>query len=240
MTENVTVSCRPDNTYLPQNVKKAVILLHGFGSCGADMFSLVPYFAKQLPDVAFFCPDACEELPLDIRQGLRIAKDAYQWFPLHDELQIISAGGIEDIQELAYNLLQKAGPVYKAMIAFSEKIKNTYNLTDADIAFAGFSQGADIAIGTGFSKDSRVAAVIGFSPMASYFYAGNIVSEPPLLLVYGDKDDVIPASVYDMTFSLLEYCKVKYEKFVMKDCGHFISDEAISVASSFLKKNLFK
>ena len=97
-----------------------------------------------------------------------------------------------------------------------------------------------MAIGASFSASSPIAAVVGFSPMTSYFYSGEIISRPPLLLIHGDKDEVIPYALYQMTLDLLQQNNVEYEDFVMKDCGHFINDEAIDVAISFLKKNLFK
>jgi len=239
---NMVISSAERNVFLPEVVEKAVILLHGFGSCGSDMFGLVPELAESLPNTAFFCPNAGEKLPSELHQRGSSYNDeeSYQWFPLLDELQIVSMGRVEDFQELAYTLQQKAQPAYRALKDYTAKIKASYNLSDTDIAFAGFSQGADIAIGAAFSQKSAVAAVVGFSPMTSYFYMGDIVSEPQFLLIYGDKDDVIPPSVYKMTLDVLRQNKIPYEKFVMKDCGHFINDDAIKVATAFLKKNLFR
>ena len=49
-----------------------VVLLHGYGSNGADLISLAPYFAKALPGAHFVSPNAIEPVP-----G---APGGYQWF----------------------------------------------------------------------------------------------------------------------------------------------------------------
>jgi len=51
-----------------------VVLLHGYGSNGADLISLAPYWAKVLPGAAFVAPNAIEPVP-----G---APGGYQWFPI--------------------------------------------------------------------------------------------------------------------------------------------------------------
>ncbi|MGE0828362.1 MAG: alpha/beta hydrolase, partial [Hyphomonadaceae bacterium] len=51
-----------------------VVLLHGYGSNGADLISLAPYWAKDLPGAAFVAPNAPEPVP-----G---APGGYQWFDL--------------------------------------------------------------------------------------------------------------------------------------------------------------
>src|SRR5688572_11641511 len=51
-----------------------VILLHGYGSNGADLISLAPYWAKLLPGAAFVAPNAIEPVPQ--------VPGGYQWFNL--------------------------------------------------------------------------------------------------------------------------------------------------------------
>ena len=57
-----------------QNVKRIVIFLHGYGANGNDLISLSQPMAAQLPDTAFYSPDApfpCEANPM-----------GRQWFSL--------------------------------------------------------------------------------------------------------------------------------------------------------------
>ena len=51
-----------------------VIFLHGYGSNGADLISLAPYWAEALPATAFVSPNAIEPVPM--------APGGYQWFPI--------------------------------------------------------------------------------------------------------------------------------------------------------------
>ncbi|MEJ0059212.1 MAG: hypothetical protein WDM79_06440 [Terricaulis sp.] len=51
-----------------------VVQLHGYGSNGADLISLAPYWAKALPGAAFVSPNAIESVPQ--------APGGYQWFPI--------------------------------------------------------------------------------------------------------------------------------------------------------------
>src|SRR5690348_6893044 len=51
-----------------------VVLLHGYGSNGADLISLAPYWAKALPGALFVSPNAIESVPQ--------APGGFQWFPI--------------------------------------------------------------------------------------------------------------------------------------------------------------
>ena len=53
--------------------KQIVLLLHGYGSNGADLISLAPHWQAALPDAVFLAPNA----PLRLAMG-----GGYQWWPL--------------------------------------------------------------------------------------------------------------------------------------------------------------
>lgn len=240
--EDMVISSESENTFVPEKVKKAVILLHGFGSCGSDIFCLVPFLADALPDVAFFCPDAKQELPPEIEQiGFEDADEKpYQWFSLLQALDVVSMGQTEEFKKLAGNLSEKAVPAYKALTDYAEKIKSSYGLKDSDIAFAGFSQGAEVAIGAAFSQSSPVAAVVGFSPLITYFCTNKAACNPPVILTHGDDDSVIPSSIYNVMLESMREKNVKYENVTTKNCGHFIDSKSLSAVADFLRSNLFK
>ena len=53
---------------------QAVVLLHGYGSDGADLIGLAPYWRDLLPGALFVAPNApdpCRDNP-----------GGYQWFPV--------------------------------------------------------------------------------------------------------------------------------------------------------------
>jgi phospholipase/carboxylesterase len=56
-------SARPSSGDAPRSL---VIFLHGYGSNGADLIDLAPYWAAALPDTLFLAPDApqpCDGAP---------------------------------------------------------------------------------------------------------------------------------------------------------------------------------
>ena len=44
-------------------VNNLMVMLHGYGSNGDDLASLVPFFEPILPDTEFYSPDGIEALP---------------------------------------------------------------------------------------------------------------------------------------------------------------------------------
>jgi hypothetical protein len=53
--------------------KQIVLLLHGYGSNGADLISLAPHWQRELPDALFLAPNAPQRLG---------SLSGYQWWPL--------------------------------------------------------------------------------------------------------------------------------------------------------------
>jgi predicted esterase len=52
--------------------KQVILLLHGYGSSGADLISLAPHWRQTLPDALFLAPNA----PQSSSMGR-----GYQWWP---------------------------------------------------------------------------------------------------------------------------------------------------------------
>jgi len=76
-------SAAPASGRDPQSL---VILLHGYGSNGADLMGLVPYWRDALPDTAFMAPNAPEACPA--------APGGYQWWALTDLARESRAAGV--------------------------------------------------------------------------------------------------------------------------------------------------
>ena len=64
---------KPENN----NIKNAVILLHGYGGDGKDISTLAINWRRFLPDAIFLCPNA-PEVCVDNPRG-------YQWFDMRSE-----------------------------------------------------------------------------------------------------------------------------------------------------------
>ncbi|MGD9814298.1 MAG: alpha/beta hydrolase [Hyphomonadaceae bacterium] len=149
-----------------------VVLLHGYGSNGADLISLAPYWAKALPGAAFVSPNAIEPVPQ--------APGGYQWFP---------------ISNLDPHLMESgARAAAQSVDRFLDRELEKYGLPANRLALVGFSQGTMMALHVGLRRAQPVAAVLGYSGV---LVGGRKLKEemrakPPILLIHGDRDPTIP------------------------------------------------
>lgn len=148
-------------------------MLHGFGSNGQDMISLAPTWQQGLPDALFLAPHAPQR---------SIAGVGYQWWALSD----ISP------RALALGALSAA----PAIDAFIDRKLDQYGLSDADLAIVGFSQGTMMALHVGLRRKQPVAAIVGYSGMltGAAELRHDIQSRPPVLLVHGSHDPIVPVA----------------------------------------------
>jgi phospholipase/carboxylesterase len=149
-----------------------VVLLHGLGADGNDLIGLAPYWARALPRTAFASPHA--PFPCDM------APMGRQWFSLQErEPHAILAG------------VQAAAPI---LDAFRDEELARHKLTADRLALVGFSQGTMMSLHVAPRRREAVACVVGYSGalVGADALAAEIVSRPPVLLVHGDADPVVP------------------------------------------------
>lgn len=149
-----------------------VVFLHGYGSNGADLLGLASYWSKALPGTQFLAPNAPEPVPM--------APGGYQWFPIARLDPNLMAQGVRGA----------AG----ALDRFLDRELERYGLDDSRLALVGFSQGTMMALHIGPRRAKSPAAVIGYS--GALTTGGTLKEEarcsPPILLVHGSHDDMIP------------------------------------------------
>ena len=149
-----------------------VIFLHGYGSNGADLISLAPYWAEALPGTAFVSPNAIERVPM--------APGGYQWFP---------------ISNLDPHLMEQgARAAAQSVDRFIDRELEKYALTADRLALVGFSQGTMMALHVGLRRERQIAAILGFSGVlvGGRTLKEQMRSKPPVLLIHGDRDPTIP------------------------------------------------
>lgn len=149
-----------------------VVLLHGYGSNGADLISLAPYWAKALPGAAFVSPNAIEPVPQ--------APGGYQWFP---------------ISNLDPHLMESgARAAAQSVDRFLDRELERHGLPANRLALVGFSQGTMMALHVGLRRAQPVAAVLGYSGVlvGGRKLKEEMRSKPPILLIHGDRDPTIP------------------------------------------------
>ena len=202
-----------------QNPKNAVILCHGFGGDGKDISILANYWKNFLKETIFICPDGPEKCA--------VSPTGYQWFDLmHDSKDQILTKSL--VAEIKLNKL-------------IDEVKKEYNLESKKIALGGFSQGCMITLQTGLKRQDSVNCILGYSGriIDTNHLAKNLNSKPEILLMHGDKDEIVPVSSLLEArefFNNLDY-KIEYK--IFKNCEHRIPNEGSSLGLEFIKKNLY-
>ncbi len=195
-----------------------VILLHGYGSNGADLIGLAPYWRAGLPDTAFVAPNAPERCP-----G---APGGYQWWAISSlDPSAMIAGAA------------RAAPV---LDAFIEQELKRHGLGEDRLALVGFSQGTMMGLQVGPRRPATLAGIVGYSGMLANA-AGlddGVLRKPPVLLVHGDADPMIPLSAFHRTREALLRHGFAVETHVSAGLGHSIDAAGLSLGERFLKRVL--
>lgn len=194
--------------------RQLVVLLHGRGADGNDLIGLAPVFAERLPDALFLSPDAPQ--PCDM------APFGLQWFSLVDRSPENIAAGVRG-----------AAP---AIDAFLDHHLARHGLTDADLALFGFSQGCMMALHVGLRRRAAPAAVMGYSGMlaAAESLTAEITVRPPVLLVHGDGDEIVPHAALGMAETALRDAGVSVDAVSRPGLGHGIDDEGVRLAQAMM------
>jgi len=198
------------------NPNRLVVLLHGYGSDGNDLIGLAPYWRPTMPDALFVAPNGPQ--PCDINpQG-------YQWFPLDLNREISRlAGGAA------------ARPIIKG---FLDELWATTGLGPEDTILGGFSQGAMMAVDVGLRLETQLAGIVAFSGgvMDPDNFVEHIKSKPPVCLVHGAEDDVVPVSMSVVGGEVLKKAGLDVTVHVSPGAAHTIAPDGLDVAGAFLKK----
>jgi phospholipase/carboxylesterase len=198
--------------------KRLVVLLHGLGADGNDLIGLAPHLAQVLPDAEFVAPNApqrCDMAPM-----------GYQWF----SLQAFDSGSILAGVEASAPLLD----------AFLTEALAARGLTEADLALIGFSQGTMMALHVAPRRARPVAGVLGYSGLL----AGNrlpedeVRSRPPVLLVHGEADPVVPFQAMAVAERGLADAGLPVQAVPRPGLAHGIDEEGLRLGAAFLMKVL--
>ena len=212
-----------DTTIIPpennEQIKNAVILLHGYGGDGKDISVLTLTWKRFLKNTVFLCPNGheiCEINP----QG-------YQWFDL-------SKNNEEYI-------LQKSLNAETIIKKFIEEVKIKYNLSNNNVVLGGFSQGCMLSINVGVTSQDEFNCIVGFSGkiINKENLQSRIKNKSKILLIHGDQDEIVSSSFLLESKDFFERNKFEIKTNLIKNCGHHIPIDASSMALNFIKKNLF-
>jgi len=201
------------------NIKNAIILLHGYGGDGNDISAVPLNWKRFLPETIFLCPDGHEICSIN--------PNGFQWFDL-------------DKNDPSY-ILEESIKAEKKLNFFINEIKSEYNLNNSKICISGFSQGCMMSINLGLATEESYNCIVGFSGkiINKENISKRIKSKTKMLLIHGDQDVVVPPSSLLEAKDFLIRHKVNIEIKMIKNCDHHIPIEASSIALNYIKKNLY-
>jgi len=201
------------------NIKNAVILLHGYGGDGNDISSLIWNWKRFLPETIFLCPNGHEVCPIN--------PHGFQWFDLEKD-------------DPSY-ILEETIKSEKKLNFFINEIKTEFNLNSSEICLSGFSQGCMMSINLGLIAEEKFNCIVGFSGkiIDKENISKRIKSKTKMLLIHGDQDVVVPPNSLLEAKDFLIRNKVNVETKMIVNCGHHIPIEASSHALNYIKKNLY-
>jgi phospholipase/carboxylesterase len=196
--------------------RQLIVLLHGLGADGQDLIGLAPYWAQALPDAEFMAPHA--PFPCDM------APCGHQWFSLQDRDPETVLSGVR--------------AVAPSLEAFLDAELAKRDLDGRALALAGFSQGAMMALHVGLRRPVPPAALIGFSGalVGPAVLADEIRVRPPVLLIHGDADDIVPVTLLPAAVQALKAAGVPVESRTQRGLGHGIDEDGLRTAAAFLQR----
>lgn len=202
---------------LPPRSGKAdrlIIFCHGYGADGNDLIGLGSHWQRILPTTAFSSPHAPERCTM--------SPMGYQWFGISRMNPEEMLRGVE-----------RAAPVLEAFI--DSELKRL-DLDPSRLALVGFSQGTMMSLHVGLRRKTSPAAIIGFSGMlpGAERLPAEIVSRPPVLLIHGDADEMIPVQAIHAAASGLGAAGVKAQWHISRGTGHGIAPDGLELAGKFL------
>lgn len=203
------------------SAKSLVIFVHGYGADGEDLIGLADTFAPVLPDTIFAAPNApevCSGNP----EGL-------QWFPIP-----WLDGTAEGLSKASM------GTSIDKLNTYLDEIAVETGIAPAQTFLVGFSQGTMMALHIGLRRSEALAGIIGFSGMLLHQdkLQSEIVSKPPVLLVHGDQDAMVPPSSMPEAANVLRDVGVSVGTHVSEGMGHGIAPDGLNLAYGFILKNL--
>jgi phospholipase/carboxylesterase len=200
--------------------RQLVVFLHGYGADGHDLISIGRAWQPILPNAAFVSPHAPEPCGM--------APTGRQWFALT----------FRDPQE-RWRGVNAAAPVLER---FLDAELARHGLGGNALALVGFSQGTMMALHVGLRRPVPPAAIIGYSgalvlpddrPDA---VRPAVRARPPVLLVHGEADDLIPAQAMLVAAEGLAALEIPVEWHLSPGIGHGIDNEGLRHGGEFLAR----
>jgi phospholipase/carboxylesterase len=198
-----------------------VVFVHGYGADGNDLIEIGRAWQALLPQAAFVSPHApqpCGQAPM-----------GREWFPLTFRNPDERWDGVN-----------MAAP---GLAQFLDAELARHQLPPSRLALVGFSQGTMMALHVGLRRAAAPAAIVGYSGMFVLKgdsdiegYAPQVRARPPVLLVHGDADELIPVQALFHATEALAALELPVEWHISAGTGHGIDPEGLRHGGEFLAR----
>jgi len=202
--------------------RSVVVFLHGYGANGADLLGLADVLGEHMPDTLFVAPDAPETIPM--------MPTGYQWFPI----PWIDGSSEEEAER---GLMAASDDLN----AFLDALMVDEDVLPEQVLLFGFSQGTMMALQVAPRREDDIAGIVAFSGrlLRPDLLKDEVVVRPPILLVHGDQDDVVPPQSLPEAAETLQGAGWKdVYAHVMKGTAHGIAPDGLQVALAFMRTRL--
>jgi phospholipase/carboxylesterase len=210
--------------------RELVVLLHGYGADGRDLIEIGRQWQKLLPRAAFVAPNAPHRMPM--------SPMGRQWFSLETRSMAERWKGVT-----------QARP---ELDVFLDAEIARLGVAPSRLVIVGFSQGTMMALHTGLRRATAPAAILGYSGLlvldpeklkagneaAAQDLAAEAKARPPIFLVHGDADDVIPATALFDSTEMLARAGIPCEWHLSLGVGHGIDGEGLRQGGEFVAASL--
>ncbi len=198
-----------------------VVFIHGYGADGSDLIGLADPMAEYLPDTAFISPHApniCTMNPM-----------GREWFPI-PSIDMTSEDFAREI--MLNSVAQFQGWLDTLMV--EERVKPDR------VVLVGFSQGTMMALHTGPRRAEQLAGIVGFSGrlLASENLQDEALTKPPVLLIHGDMDMVVPPSDMGKAETALQAAGFDVQTHMSHGMAHGIAPDGLGLAVQFIRTHL--
>ena len=203
------------------SAKQLVVFLHGYGADGNDLIDIGRAWQGLLPNAAFVSPHAprpCGQAPT-----------GREWFPFTFRNPDERWTGVN-----------QAAPILESFLDAELK---RHNLPPTALALIGFSQGTMMALHVGLRRAIAPATIVGYSGMLVMpenvdldTFAAEVRSRPPVLLIHGDGDQLIPVQALLQAAQGLAALDVLVQWHISAGIGHGIDQEGLRHGGEFLTK----